>query len=96
LPAVYFNGCKIGSGLGYHMEKVPRNKDGGTPVREGGVPLIGGGTPALYVTHRHEHFPMLHIRTARVEDTDDLMPIFTQSSEAGVDKQYGEPSMTMT
>lgn len=44
----------------------------------------------LYVAHRHEHFPMLHVRVARVEDTDDLMPIFTQSSEAGVDKQYGE------
>ena len=72
------------------MEKVARINDGNAPVRGGGVPVIGAATPNLYVAHRHEHFPMLHVRTARVEDTDDLMPVFTQSSEAGVDQQYGE------
>lgn len=42
----------------------------------------------LYVAERCEHFAMLHIRPARVEDADDLMPIFTQySSECN--EEYG-------
>ena len=44
----------------------------------------------LYVAHRHEHFPMLHIRPARVEDADDLMAIFIHSSTSAVTEQYGE------
>ncbi|XP_073930342.1 cilia- and flagella-associated protein 61 isoform X1 [Castor canadensis] len=31
---------------------------------------------AVHICHRHNHFPQLHIRRARVEDHDDLMPIF--------------------
>ncbi|XP_040602368.1 cilia- and flagella-associated protein 61 isoform X1 [Mesocricetus auratus] len=31
---------------------------------------------AVYICHRHDHYPQLHIRKARVEDHDDLMPIF--------------------
>nr|XP_019568090.1 PREDICTED: cilia- and flagella-associated protein 61 [Rhinolophus sinicus] len=31
---------------------------------------------AVHVCHRHNHYPQLHIRKARVEDHDDLMPIF--------------------
>ncbi|XP_023481787.1 cilia- and flagella-associated protein 61 isoform X2 [Equus caballus] len=31
---------------------------------------------AVHVCHRHNHYPQLHIRRARVEDHDDLMPIF--------------------
>ena len=42
----------------------------------------------MYVAERFEHFPMLHIRTAVVEDADDLMPIFTQYSSE-VAEEYG-------
>ncbi|XP_016067517.1 PREDICTED: cilia- and flagella-associated protein 61 [Miniopterus natalensis] len=31
---------------------------------------------AVHICHRHHHYPQLHIRKARVEDHDDLMPIF--------------------
>ncbi|XP_023393509.1 cilia- and flagella-associated protein 61 isoform X2 [Pteropus vampyrus] len=31
---------------------------------------------AVHICHRHSHYPQLHIRRARVEDHDDLMPIF--------------------
>ncbi|XP_075818490.1 cilia- and flagella-associated protein 61 isoform X2 [Microtus pennsylvanicus] len=31
---------------------------------------------AVHICHRHDHYPQLHIRKARVEDHDDLMPIF--------------------
>lgn len=34
----------------------------------------------LYVTHRHQHYPMLHVRPALVEDNDDLEPILRQCS----------------
>ena len=43
----------------------------------------------VYVAERCEHFPMLHIRPARVEDADDLLPIFTQYSSE-VSEEYGE------
>ncbi len=72
------------------MEKVaPKAVTEDKPPGAVGVGSAAGG-PDLYVAHRHEHFPMLHVREARVEDTDDLMPIFMQSSETGVDHQYGK------
>jgi hypothetical protein len=46
-------------------------------------------TTDMYVADRCEHFPMLHIRPAVVEDADDLMPIFSQYS-AEMHKEYGE------
>lgn len=60
--------------------------------RGGGLGLYKTGCAGidLYMAHRHEHFPMLHVRTARVEDADDLMPIFTQSSTSAVNEQYGK------
>ncbi|EPQ07610.1 hypothetical protein D623_10017265 [Myotis brandtii] len=33
---------------------------------------------AVHICHRHSHYPQLHVRKARVEDHDDLMPIFLQ------------------
>ncbi|XP_074844491.1 cilia- and flagella-associated protein 61 [Carettochelys insculpta] len=43
----------------------------------------------LFVCHRHQHCPQLHIRKARVEDHDDLMPIFMQQN--GILREtYGE------
>ncbi|KAK7103337.1 cilia- and flagella-associated protein 61-like [Littorina saxatilis] len=36
---------------------------------------------AIFVCHRHSHVPVLHIRKARVEDHDDLTPIFNRQSD---------------
>ncbi|KAL3874225.1 hypothetical protein ACJMK2_037270 [Sinanodonta woodiana] len=36
---------------------------------------------AIFVCHRHKHVPVLHIRHARVEDHDDLTPIFNRHSD---------------
>ncbi|KAM6144264.1 cilia- and flagella-associated protein 61 [Erethizon dorsatum] len=44
---------------------------------------------AVYVCHRHSHYPRLHIRRARVEDHDDLMPIFMHHDTILKDT-YGE------
>ena len=44
----------------------------------------------LWVTHRHQYFPVLHIRSAKVEDYDDLMPIFQHCSALEVYQQYGK------
>ncbi|XP_051264448.1 cilia- and flagella-associated protein 61 isoform X2 [Dicentrarchus labrax] len=33
------------------------------------------------ICHRHEHYPRLHIRPARVEDHDDIMRIFTEQTK---------------
>nr|XP_013015209.2 cilia- and flagella-associated protein 61 [Cavia porcellus] len=44
---------------------------------------------AVYVCHRHSHYPQLHIRKARVEDHDDLMPIFMRHDTVLKDT-YGE------
>uniref|UniRef100_A0A8C3SFZ9 Cilia and flagella associated protein 61 n=1 Tax=Chelydra serpentina TaxID=8475 RepID=A0A8C3SFZ9_CHESE len=43
----------------------------------------------LFVCHRHHHCPQLYIRKARVEDHDDLMPIFTHQNEI-LRETYGE------
>ena len=47
------------------------------------------GHSQLWVTHRHQHFPVLHVRSAKVEDSDDLMPIFQQCCANEVHQQYG-------
>ena len=56
------------------------------------VPLTDEEMPSthLWVTQRHQHFPVLHVRTALVEDADDLMPIFERCCAADVHEQYGE------
>uniref|UniRef100_A0A669QLG1 Cilia and flagella associated protein 61 n=1 Tax=Phasianus colchicus TaxID=9054 RepID=A0A669QLG1_PHACC len=38
-------------------------------------------TFTLLVCPRHQHHPQLHIRKARLEDFDDLMPIWTRQNE---------------
>ncbi|XP_006015481.2 cilia- and flagella-associated protein 61 [Alligator sinensis] len=43
----------------------------------------------LFVCHRHQYGPLLYIRKARVEDHDDLMPIFMRHSET-LRETYGE------
>ncbi|XP_053783332.1 cilia- and flagella-associated protein 61 isoform X5 [Desmodus rotundus] len=44
---------------------------------------------AVYICHRHSHYPQLHIRKARVEDHDDLMPIFMHQDTI-LKATYGE------
>lgn len=43
----------------------------------------------VFVCNRHEHVPVLHIREARVEDHDDLTPIFNRQSDM-LKATYGE------
>lgn len=38
-------------------------------------------TCAVFLCGRHEHFPVVHVRQARVEDHDDLTPIFNRQSD---------------
>uniref|UniRef100_A0A452VLG2 Cilia and flagella associated protein 61 n=1 Tax=Ursus maritimus TaxID=29073 RepID=A0A452VLG2_URSMA len=44
---------------------------------------------AVHICHRHNHYPQLHIRNARVEDHDDLMPIFMRHDTL-LKETYGE------
>ncbi|XP_030052087.1 cilia- and flagella-associated protein 61 [Microcaecilia unicolor] len=44
---------------------------------------------SLYVCHAYEHCPHLHIRRAKVEDHDDLMPIFMHHNDI-LKATYGE------
>ncbi|XP_076463469.1 cilia- and flagella-associated protein 61-like [Babylonia areolata] len=46
-----------------------------------GESSTGPGEVAVFVCHRHNHVPILHIRKARVEDHDDLTPIFNRQSD---------------
>ncbi|KAM8774422.1 cilia- and flagella-associated protein 61 [Rhynchonycteris naso] len=44
---------------------------------------------AVHICHRHSHYPQLHVRKARVEDHDDLMPIFMRHDTI-LKETYGE------
>ncbi|XP_054530442.1 cilia- and flagella-associated protein 61 isoform X19 [Pan troglodytes] len=44
---------------------------------------------AVHMCHRHSHYPQLHVRKARVEDHDDLMPIFMRYDTI-LKETYGE------
>ncbi|XP_077606300.1 cilia- and flagella-associated protein 61 [Crocuta crocuta] len=44
---------------------------------------------AVHICHRDSHYPQLHIRNARVEDHDDLMPIFLRYDTI-LRETYGE------
>ncbi|KAM6355899.1 LOW QUALITY PROTEIN: cilia- and flagella-associated protein 61 [Podargus strigoides] len=46
----------------------------------------------LFVCPRHRYHPQLYIRKARLEDYDDLMPIWTRQSET-LKEAYGEYSL---
>ncbi|XP_033010297.1 cilia- and flagella-associated protein 61-like [Lacerta agilis] len=43
----------------------------------------------LYVSHRHQYCPQLYVRCARVEDHDDLTPIFARHNDT-LRKTYGD------
>ncbi|XP_075059935.1 cilia- and flagella-associated protein 61 [Mixophyes fleayi] len=57
------------------------------------VRTIPGATPAadcsMYICYRHKHCPQLYIRKARVEDHDDLIPIFMRHNDT-LKATYGE------
>ncbi|ESO85404.1 hypothetical protein LOTGIDRAFT_107567 [Lottia gigantea] len=40
-----------------------------------------GSEVTAFVCKRHDHVPVLHVRQARVEDNDDLTPIFNRQSD---------------
>ncbi|XP_051781521.1 cilia- and flagella-associated protein 61 [Erpetoichthys calabaricus] len=42
-----------------------------------------------FIAHRHLHFPVLRVRKARVEDHDDLIPLFTQHN-SDLSAMYGD------
>uniref|UniRef100_A0A803SLV4 L-amino-acid oxidase n=1 Tax=Anolis carolinensis TaxID=28377 RepID=A0A803SLV4_ANOCA len=44
---------------------------------------------SLYVAHRHQYRPQLYVRHARVEDHDDLTPIFARHNDT-LRETYGE------
>ncbi|XP_078590142.1 cilia- and flagella-associated protein 61-like isoform X1 [Branchiostoma floridae x Branchiostoma japonicum] len=44
---------------------------------------------SIFVSHRHEQAPVLHVRKARVEDHDDLTPIFNRQSDV-LSTKYGD------
>ncbi|CAE1301762.1 unnamed protein product [Acanthosepion pharaonis] len=44
---------------------------------------------AIFATYRYEHSPVLYVRKARVEDNDDVTPLFNSMSETLKDK-YGD------
>ncbi|KAE8601161.1 hypothetical protein XENTR_v10013560 [Xenopus tropicalis] len=44
---------------------------------------------SLYMCHRHNHCPQLYVRNARVEDYDDLIPIFMRHNDT-LKATYGE------
>ncbi|XP_063155997.1 cilia- and flagella-associated protein 61 [Candoia aspera] len=44
---------------------------------------------SLHVSHRHQYCPQLYIRCARVEDHDDLTPIFSRHNDT-LRQTYGE------
>jgi hypothetical protein len=57
----------------------------GVPAKEGG----GGAGESLLMCPRTDFLPRCNVRRARVEDHDDLVPIFEAQSEL-LSEQYGE------
>ncbi|XP_050807242.1 cilia- and flagella-associated protein 61 [Gopherus flavomarginatus] len=84
VPEVHFillfvpNDVDLGPGLGGFFEQM-------TSVPGSTVDVDF----TLFVCHRHLHCPQLYIRKARVEDHDDLMPIFMNQNEI-LRETYGE------
>ncbi|XP_012612815.2 cilia- and flagella-associated protein 61 [Microcebus murinus] len=57
----------------------------------GSVPCLRDSEDfSVYVCHRHNHYPQLYIRKARVEDNDDLMPVFMRYDTSILKETYGE------
>jgi hypothetical protein len=54
------------------------------------VPSLDDQPSLLFISHRHQHYPMLHVRLAKVEDNDDLLPIIQHHSSNQLTDQYGD------
>ncbi|EDO37268.1 predicted protein [Nematostella vectensis] len=80
--------------LHYIFLAVPRSVETGAALTEVFKPMsykesfTGKLNCEVQVCHRHEHCPKLHIRPARVEDHDDLMPIFNRQNDV-LTSMYG-------
>ncbi|EDV28663.1 uncharacterized protein TRIADDRAFT_19305 [Trichoplax adhaerens] len=55
----------------------------------GFISKLEGSEYEILICHRHDHCPTLHIRPAKVEDHDDLVPIFNRQSEV-LKETYGD------
>jgi len=81
--------------LHYIFLVVPRGVETGSTLTELFKPVslkesfTGKLNVELQVCHRHDHCAKLHIRPARVEDHDDLTPIFNRQSDV-LTSTYGD------
>lgn len=81
--------------LHYIFLVVPRGVETGPVLTELFKPMAfkegftGRLSIELQVCHRHDHSAKLHIRPARVEDHDDLTPIFNRQSDV-LTSTYGD------
>ncbi|KAJ7378513.1 Cilia and flagella associated protein 61 [Desmophyllum pertusum] len=81
--------------LHYIFLVVPRGVETGSTLTELFKPMAfkesftGRLNIEVQVCHRHDHCAKLHIRSARVEDHDDLTPIFNRQSDV-LTSTYGD------
>ncbi|KAL9958773.1 hypothetical protein ACROYT_G035833 [Oculina patagonica] len=81
--------------LHYIFLVVPRGVETGSTLTELFKPMTfkesftGRLNVEVQVCHRHDHCAKLHIRPARVEDHDDLTPIFNRQSDV-LTSTYGD------
>ncbi|XP_060630072.2 cilia- and flagella-associated protein 61 [Anolis sagrei] len=73
---------------------VPSQEDLGLDLSTAFVPMENKGPTlqieySLYVAHRHQYRPQLYVRHARVEDHDDLTPIFARHNDT-LRETYGD------
>lgn len=84
LPDVHFCILAVPHGVGPEsvvgvLFRPLKLKEGGTMHEE----------YSLFATYRYEHSPVLYVRKARVEDNDDVTPLFNSLSET-LKTKYGE------
>jgi len=72
-------GTKLGKSTNKIFKPIPANTDDNPSERN----------HEAYVCHRFAHCPVLYIRSARVEDHDDLMPIFNKHNTE-LTAKYGD------
>uniref|UniRef100_G1KE13 L-amino-acid oxidase n=1 Tax=Anolis carolinensis TaxID=28377 RepID=G1KE13_ANOCA len=80
--------------LHFILLSVPTQEDLGLDLATAFEPVKNKGSTlhleySLYVAHRHQYRPQLYVRHARVEDHDDLTPIFARHNDT-LRETYGE------